>query len=79
MSMAIGPYLTTEEVADILGVNQSRVHQFVGEGRISPVRRVGRMLLFDRKMVAKLAKQPRRTGRPKKDQKKSESPIAKSK
>ncbi len=75
--MAIGTLLTTEEAARLLGVNASRVHQFVSEQRLKPKTRLGRLLLFERKSVAQLAKVPRPTGRPKKPAKSSARPIAK--
>lgn len=63
--MAIGPYLTTEEAAEILGVHTSRISHFVKSGRLNVATRYGMSMLFDRKEVAKFRKLPRKTGRPK--------------
>lgn len=55
--------MTTEEVAERLGVSPARVRQFVGEERL-PAERGGRTLLFERSAVDKFAAQDRRAGRP---------------
>jgi len=65
MSIAIDEYLTTEEVASVLRVTTGRVRQFVMKNRLIPSRRIGRQLLFDRKIVAEFCLNPRKTGRPK--------------
>ncbi len=67
MSMAIGSnLLTSAEVATILGVSQGRVRQFVVEDRLKAAKKIGTNLLFDPKQVARFAKAPRISGRPKK-------------
>lgn len=63
--MAIGNYLTTEEVADELGVTPGRVRQFVTEERLKPREKIGQVLFFDKIDVQKFATLPRKTGRPK--------------
>lgn len=63
--MAIGNFLTTDEVADELGVSPGRVHQFVTDGRLKISQRLGNILLFDRKDVEKFGEIPRIPGRPK--------------
>lgn len=66
--MAIGTdMLTTQEVADILDVTCGRVRQFVVEGRLEPVKRIGTNLLFDPKEVNEFNETPRPMGRPKKE------------
>lgn len=67
--MAIGNLLTTEEVADVLGVTPGRVRQFVCEQRLSPTDKVGHIWLFARDTVEKFRKIPRPAGRQKKSKK----------
>jgi hypothetical protein len=67
MEMAIGNYLTTEEVAEKLGVTPGRVRQFVYDDRLKPKEKIGQVLFFDKDEVQKFAKLPRKTGRPKSD------------
>ena len=62
--MAIGNYLTTAEVAEMLNVTPMRIHQFVRGKRLAATR-VGKQLFFERHIVAKFAKTPRINGRPK--------------
>jgi excisionase family DNA binding protein len=66
MSMAIANFLTTADAAEELGISESRVRQFVMDGRLAPTRRIGNMLLFDRKTVREFAKIPRQPGPAKK-------------
>ena len=61
--MAIGEYLTTAEVADLLGVTTGRVRQFVKDKRL-PGRSIGTMLMFHERDVRRFAKEPRPNGRP---------------
>lgn len=63
--MAIGNYLTTEEVAERLGVTTGRVRQFHTEGRLPSVK-VGPVLLFEKSAVAAFQRQDRPNGRPRK-------------
>lgn len=63
--MAIGNFLTTDEVARKLRVSPGRVRQFVAEGRLHYERKIGSAALFDAEVVEQFAKQPRPTGRPK--------------
>lgn len=78
--MAIGSnLLATNEVAAILEVTESRVRQFVSEGRLEPETRIGINLLFAPKAVAEFAKRPRLTGRPKKTSENVQKPYCKDK
>lgn len=62
--MAMGSdMLATSEVAEILGVSQSRVRQFVMEGRLKPAGRLGINLLFQRTQVVEFARKKREPGR----------------
>lgn len=65
--MAIGNYLTTEDVAEVLGVTPGRVRQFVVDGRLKPEKKIGQVLFFDAEKVAEFAEKPRNVGRPKSD------------
>jgi hypothetical protein len=57
--------VSTEGAAKILGVNASRVRQFVADGRLTPVEKTDSDHYFKRADVEALAKKPReRTGRP---------------
>lgn len=57
MSMALGDLLTTQEVAELLGVSGGRVRQFVMEGRLKPLdEKIGTALLFPRRTVELFAK-----------------------
>lgn len=67
--MAVGNFLTTVEVADILGVSRRRVIQFVHAKRIKPSGEAGSALLFDSREVREFAKEKRKTGRPKDSEK----------
>lgn len=59
--------ITTREAAKILGVNQSRVRQFVKQGRLSVVKQLNcRLNLLNRKEVEAMAKIERKVGPPKK-------------
>lgn len=69
--MALGNYLTTDDVAEILDVTPGRVRQFVVEGRLEPETKIGQVLFFDEEKVAKFRKIPRNPGRPKGDKKAS--------
>lgn len=63
----MGQWINSKEAAEILGVNQSRVRQFVADGRLkSHTPEPGqRDHYFKRADVEALAKKPReRTGRP---------------
>lgn len=58
--------LTTRKVAEILGVSQERVRQFVREGRIA-TRMLEPIILVARAELEQFAQAPRvRTGRPRK-------------
>ena len=63
--MAIGNYLTTEDVAKQLDVTPGRVRQFVVDGRLIPDKKIGQVLFFDAEKVAEFAEKPRNVGRPK--------------
>jgi len=67
MAMAIGNFLTTEDVAEKLGVTPGRVRQFVVAGRLEPDKKIGQVLFFDAEKVAEFAEKPRNVGRPKTD------------
>lgn len=64
--MAIGNFLTTVDVADILKVSERRVLQFVKDARLKPVDNVGGSYVFAKGEVTKFASKPRRGGRPRK-------------
>lgn len=66
MEMAIGNLLTTEEVAEELGVTPGRVRQFVTDERLKIAQRVGHILLFERELIEKFRDIPRPAGRRKK-------------
>lgn len=66
--MAIGNLLTTEEVAEELGVTPGRVRQFVCEERLEIKQRVGHILLFTRETIEKFREIPRPAGRKKKSE-----------
>lgn len=55
--------MTTDEVAEQLGVSGPRVRQFVSEGRLA-AERDGRSLLFESADVEAFASQERSSGRP---------------
>ncbi len=55
--------LATSEVAELLGVTTGRVRQFVMEGRIEPVGRLGVNLLFQRKEILAFARKKREPGK----------------
>lgn len=65
--MAIGNFLTTADVAEELSLSESRVRQFVMEGRLKPDQKIGQMLFFTRQSIRDFSKIPRDTGRPKKN------------
>lgn len=79
MAIGLDGMLSTSDAAEILNVSESRVRQFVFDGRLEPAGRLGVNLLFDRKSVVELSKKKRKWGRPKKSANSSERPIAKSK
>lgn len=66
--MALGPYLTAKEAAELIGVGVSRVHQFVMQKRLSRTL-IGSMVFFKRTEVERFARQQRPTGRPRISQK----------
>ena len=57
-------FFTTLEAAQILGVNRSRVLQFISKGRL-PAQRFGWQWMIKREHLEKL--KDRKTGRPKKE------------
>ena len=62
-----GEFLTTSEVADLLGVSKNRVLQF-RERKKNPLleaEKVGNILLFRKRDVLRFAAKPRPNGRPK--------------
>ncbi len=63
--MPVGKHLTTAEAAKRLGVNPSRISQFVTEERLEVAARVGTTMFFLPEEIARFAKVPRKTGRPK--------------
>ncbi len=65
--MAIGNYLTTDEVAEILGITPGRVRQIVVDGRLVPDEKIGNANLFTRENIDNFAKLERKNGRPKND------------
>lgn len=67
MAMAIGNFLTTEDVARVLRVSVGRVRQFVMERRLIPLQKVGSVLFFDPAQVDAFSKIPRRPGPKKSD------------
>ena len=62
--MAIGNYLTTEEVAGELNVSPGRVRQFACREQLLPDKKIGTQLFFLRAKVEKFKNTPRNTGRP---------------
>ena len=64
--MAIGEFLTTSDVAEQLSLSESRVRQFVMDGRLAPVQKIGQVLFFRAKDVQEFSKIERENGRPKK-------------
>lgn len=67
--MAIGNFLTTEDVANLLNVTPGRVRQFVVEGRLEYEKKIGQVLFFDEEKVQEFRSIPRNPGRPKTDKK----------
>lgn len=67
--MAIGDYLTTKDVARKLRVNTSRVSQLIADERfrLKVAARVGTTMFFTKEEVERVAKIPRKIGRPKKN------------
>ena len=63
--MAIGEYLTTDDVATELNISAGRVRQFVVEGRLKYFKKIGQVLFFDPDEVQKFKQTPRNPGRPK--------------
>jgi excisionase family DNA binding protein len=57
--------LTTEQVAQRLGVHRTRVHQLIMAGRL-PAQRFGRVWQVDEAAVERFARQDRQPGRPRK-------------
>jgi excisionase family DNA binding protein len=70
MAMAIGNLLETQEAAEVIGVSPGRIYQLVNEGRITPSKRIGISMLFEKSEVERFKKIPRIMGRPKKSAKK---------
>ena len=64
--MAIGEFLTTADVAEELALSESRVRQFVMDGRLSPIQKIGQVLFFTRESVRDFSRLSRPSGRPKK-------------
>jgi len=60
----LGDYLTTREVADLLGVTKARVDQFRKERRLEGVP-IGNAVVYRRKDVMAFKKLKRRSGRKK--------------
>lgn len=58
-------YLTTAEVAGLMGLTTGRIRQFAFRGQLKPAKKVGNVLLFDAAEVLKFAEIPRKIGRPK--------------
>jgi hypothetical protein len=79
MAIGLDGMISTSDAAEVLGVSESRVRQFVLDGRLKAAGRIGINLLFERRVVAALAKKPRRRGRPRTEGIISKSPIAKTK
>lgn len=71
MAISTTNLLSTNDVAEILGVTPGRVRHFTTDGRLTPVERVGTYMLFDPAAVKEFAKIPRPEGRSKESQKKS--------
>lgn len=63
--MAIGNLITVAEAAEIIGVSDVRVRQFIAKGRLKPAQTVGKMHFLDAAAVRKFAKKDRKPGRPK--------------
>ena len=63
--MAIGNYLTTEDVAKQLDVTPGRVRQFVVDGRLIPDKKLGQVLFFDAEKIGEFAERLRIVGSPK--------------
>lgn len=62
----MGQLVSTEQAAKIIGVSDSRVRQFVGDGRLTPQQTTDSDHYFKREDVEALKRKPRkRTGRPK--------------
>lgn len=67
-------WVSTEQAAEIMGVDVSRVRQLKGEGRLTPQNPTASDLYFKRADVEAEAKNPReRTGRPKGSKTKNKS------
>lgn len=66
MKMSHKNYLTMREVAERLGVTKGRVSHFVSSGDLPYHHRFGQQLAFERSVVEKFARIPRKLGRPKK-------------
>ena len=67
--MALGQYMTTEDVAKLLRVTPARIRQFVMEGRLEYEKKIGQVLFFDEDKVQEFRSIPRNPGRPKQDKK----------
>lgn len=62
----MGQLVSTEQAAKIIGVSDSRIRQFVGDGRLKPQESTDSDHYFKREDVEALKRKPRkRTGRPK--------------
>lgn len=79
MAIGLDGMISTADAAELLGVSESRVRQFVFDGRLKPAGRLGINLLFDRRTVSALAKKKRQRGRPRKNPAGEKMPIAKTK
>jgi excisionase family DNA binding protein len=62
---AIRDYVTIPGAAEILGVSEVRVRQFVRERRLRS-ERFGPLRVIRKDLLRAFARQPRKTGRPKK-------------
>ena len=60
--LCAGIYLTVREAAERLGVDTSRIYQFIEDGRLEVVRAVPRATLVRERALKKLKRLP--TGRP---------------
>ena len=55
---------TTDHAAEVLGVSRSRVRQMEKDGRLRAWKIGDRVVLLDLRQVQRLARAPRKTGRP---------------
>ena len=61
--MDLADTVDTKEAADMLGISTVRIKQFISEGKLTPLRRVGFCWLFARADIEGLRGRPGR-GRP---------------